>query len=72
MKPKQPELSARINNKIEALCEEGCSQVNKLLLKAENGNKIDELSNFKNEEIDQIIDELSQIMSTYNNEDTTT
>jgi hypothetical protein len=72
MNPKQPELSKRINNKIEALCEEGCSQVNKLLLKAENGNKIDELSNFKSEEIDQIIDELSQIMSTYNNEDTTT
>ena len=70
MKPKQPELSERVTNKIEALCEEGCSQVNKLLVKAENGNKIDELSNFKSDEINQIIDELSEIMSTYDNEDT--
>ena len=70
MKPKQPELSERVTNKIEALCEEGCSQVNKLLVKAENGNKIDELSNFESDEISQIIDELSEIMSTYNDEDT--
>jgi hypothetical protein len=70
MKPKQPELSKRVTNKIEALCEEGCSQVNKLLVKAENGNKIDELSNFESDEINQIIDELSEIMSTYDNEDT--
>ena len=70
MKPKQPELSKRVTNKIEALCEEGCSQVNKLLLKAGNGNKIDELSNFESDEINQIIDELSEIMSTYNDEDT--
>jgi len=70
MKPKQPELSERVTNKIEALCEEGCSQVNELLVKAENGNKIDALSNFESDEINQIIDELSEIMSTYNNEDT--
>lgn len=69
MKPKQTDISEKVTNKIEALCEEGCSQVNKLLAKAENGKKIDELSNFKSEEIEQIIDELGQIMSTYNDED---
>ena len=69
MKPKQPDISEKVTNKIEALCEEGCLQVNKLLAKAESGKKIDELSNFKSEEIEQIIDELSQIMSTYNDED---
>jgi hypothetical protein len=71
MKPKQSELTEKVTNKIEALCEEGCSEVNKLLVKAENGNTIDALSNFKSEEIEQIIDELSQIMSTYNGKDTT-
>ena len=70
MKHKQPDISEKVTKKIEDLCEEGCSQVNKLLAKAENGNKIDELSNFKSEEIKQIIDELSQIMSTYNDKDT--
>lgn len=71
MKPKQSELTEKVTNKIETLCEEGCSEVNKLLVKAENGNTIDALSNFKSEEIEQIIDELSQIMSTYNGKDTT-
>jgi hypothetical protein len=71
MKPKPSELTEKVTNKIETLCEEGCSEVNKLLVKAENGDTIDALSNFKSEEIEQIIDELSQIMSTYNGKDTT-
>jgi hypothetical protein len=71
MKPKPSELTEKVTNKIETLCEEGCSEVNKLLVKAENGDTIDVLSNFESEEIEQIIDELSQIMSTYNGKDTT-
>jgi uroporphyrinogen-III decarboxylase len=69
-----PDLSKKttdkITAKIEALCEQGCSQVNQLLEKSANGNDIEELSEFSTSEINQIIDELSQIMSVYKSDKT--
>ena len=65
MSSRQSELSTKASNKIEALCEQGCSQINTLLQKAETGSQIDELSDFNNKEVNQIIDELSEIMSIY-------
>ena len=70
MKSTKPELSKKAISKIEALCDQGCSQVNELLDKAENGSKLEELSDFSSNEISQIIDELSEIMSVYDDKDT--
>ena len=61
----KPEHSNKVAKKIESVCEQGCSEVNQLLKKAENGEKIEELSEFSNKEINQIIDELSDIMTVY-------
>ncbi len=60
-----PSLSKKVSSKIEALCEQGCTQVNQLLEKAKNGKNINELAEFNDSESKQIIDELAQIMSVY-------
>jgi len=65
-----PDLSKKVSRKIESLCESGCTQVNRLLEKAGNGNEIEELSEFSYSEIEQIIDELGKIMAIYDTEDT--
>lgn len=65
----KPEHSNKITEKIESVCEQGCSEVNELLKKAENGNNIGELSGFSETEIEQIIDELNEIMSVYDTGD---
>jgi len=70
MKSSQAELSQKALNKIESLCEEGCSQINALLDKADDGSELGELSDFDKGEISQIIDELSEIMSVYSSDDT--
>ncbi len=64
-----PELSKKALEKIETLCSHGCSEVNKLLERAKNGNHIEELSEFDHDEIKQILDELDQIMSVYTQHD---
>ena len=64
-----PDLSKKALDRIEALCKQGCSDVNQLLEKAKNGNRIEELSDFNRSEIEQIIDELDQIMSIYDQHD---
>ena len=61
----KPALSEAAINAIETLCEQGCTQVNTLLEKAENNDDLEELSGFDNKERERIIDELSQIMSIY-------
>ena len=61
-----PDLSEKAINKIEALCKQGCSQVNQVLDDAKHGKVIDGFSDFSDKEINQIIDELAQIMSVYN------
>ncbi len=55
----------KISNKIEALCAQGCSQVNQLLENAKKGKTISELAEFNDSESKQIIIELTQIMSIY-------
>lgn len=60
-----PDLSKKAREKIEALCELGCTQVNQLLEKASNGNDIEELSEFTSSEANLIISELGEIMSVY-------
>lgn len=64
-----PELSKKALEKIETLCSQGCSEVNKLLQRAKHGNHIEELSEFDHDEIKQILDELDQIMSVYTQHD---
>lgn len=61
----KPDRSSKVAIKIESVCEQGCSEVNQFLKKAENSNNIEELSEFSKTEIQQIIDELSEIMSVY-------
>ncbi|MBT8118381.1 MAG: hypothetical protein KJN89_01580 [Gammaproteobacteria bacterium] len=63
-----PDLSKKAVNKIESLCQLGCTQVNELLEKAEKGHDIEELSGFSKTEISMIIDELIEIMSVYEDE----
>jgi len=65
-------LSKKVFSKIEALCEQGCTQINQLLENAKNGKNIVELAEFTPSEINQIIDELTHIMSVYNTDDTDT
>jgi hypothetical protein len=60
-----PDLPKKAVDKIEALCAQGCTQVNQLLEKAEQGEDIKELSEFSKSEMDMILDELSEIMSVY-------
>ncbi len=57
--------SEKVNNKIEALCAQGCTQVNQLLEDAKKGKNITELAEFNDSESKQIIGELTQIMSIY-------
>ena len=61
-----PNFSKKISHKIEALCAQGCTQVNQLLENAANEKNIVELAEFNDLERKQIIDELTQIMSVYN------
>ena len=63
-----PNLSKKVSSKIEALCTQGCTPVNELLENAKNGKNIVELAEFSDSESKQIIDELTQIMSVYNND----
>jgi len=58
-------LPKKIEEKIETLCEQGCTQVNQLIDDAKKGGNIEELSEFNGSEIEQIIDELNKIMSVY-------
>jgi len=60
-----PDLSKKAIEKIELLCELGCTQVNQLLKQAEKGNDIEELSGFTKSEMSMIIEELGKIMSVY-------
>lgn len=64
-----PNLSKKALDKIEALCGEGCSDVNQLLERARNGNPLEEFSEFSPSETKKILDELDQIMSVYEKRD---
>ena len=64
-----PSHSKKVSDKIEALCAQGCTQINQLLDNATNGKNIVELAEFNDSESKQIIDELTQIMSVYSTKD---
>ena len=64
-----PDLSKKALDKIEVLCGEGCTEVNQLLQRAKNGSRIEELAEFNRSEIEQILHELDQIMSVYDEHD---
>ena len=66
-----PERYKVVSHQIESLCEQGCNQVSELLDKAENGSDISELSEFSRNEVNVIIDELSEIMSVYDKHEDT-
>jgi hypothetical protein len=59
------DLSKKLEEKIEILCEQGCTQVHQIIDDAKKGDKIEGLEEFNGSEIEQIIDELSKIMSVY-------
>jgi len=61
----KPDLSKKVSIKIELLCEAGCTRVNRVLEKASNGVAIEELAEFNETEIKQIIIELTNIMAVY-------
>jgi len=64
-----PDLSEKVLEKIEALCTSGCTQVNDLL-QQDSKNKINnELSDFTEIEREQILLELKNIMSVYDEKD---
>ena len=63
----EKDLPENITDKIESICEQGCMQINQLLNTAENSNEIEELSEFSQSELKQIINELEDIMSIYEN-----
>ena len=66
-----PERYKVVSHHIESICEQGCNQVSELLDKAENGSDISELSEFSRNEVNVIIDELSEIMSVYDKHEDT-
>ena len=60
-----PDLTEKVSIKIELLCAAGCTQVNQILEKASNGVAIEELAEFNEIEVKQIIIELTNIMAVY-------
>lgn len=64
-------LPEKITHKVEAICVQGCRHVNQLLEQAKNGTPIEELSEYNESEIKQIINELEHIMSVYDNKSCT-
>lgn len=67
-----PELTKKAIQQIESLCEQGCTEINQILEKAHNGEDVEQLSDFDKTEVQQIIDELDQIMSVYNKQESGT
>jgi hypothetical protein len=64
-----PDLSEKNLHIIEAICEQGCTHVHRLLCKAKKGVEIEELSDCSQHETELIINELKQIMSIYGDRD---
>jgi hypothetical protein len=64
-----PDLSEKVLEKIEALCTSGCTQVNELLQQDSENIKSAELSGFTEAERAQILHELKNIMSVYDEKD---
>ncbi|HHJ36308.1 MAG TPA: hypothetical protein ENJ87_11130 [Gammaproteobacteria bacterium] len=60
-----PDFPEKLEDKIETLCGQGCAQVNQLIDDARNGGDVEALSGFSDNEVAQIIDELSEIMAIY-------
>ena len=55
----------KLSEKIETLCESGCTKINLLLEKAAQGIESEELKDFTPSESKQIVDELKKIMAVY-------
>ena len=64
-----PDLSEKVVAKIEALCTQGCSQVNGLLQQAVDNDDGDEWSDFTETEKTQVLHELENIMSVYDDKE---
>ena len=64
-----PDLSEKVLEKIEALCTSGCTQVNEVLQQDSENKKSEELSGFTETERAQILLELKDIMSVYDEKD---
>ncbi len=67
-----PKYSKKVAHKIEALCAQGCIEVNQILENAKKGKSITVLAEFNDSESKQIIDELAQIMSIYDSDNNDT
>jgi len=64
-----PNLSEKVLKKIEAICTQGCTQVNELLQQDLENTKNNELADFTETERAQILLELKNIMSVYDEKD---
>ena len=63
------ELPEKTMHIIEAICEQGCNHVHRILCKAKKGAEIEELSDCSQAEIELIIAELKQVMAVYGDRD---
>lgn len=59
-------LPASLLNKIEDLCKQGCQHVNNVIQKLEQNQTVEELKGLSDEEKQQILINLNDIMSVYN------
>jgi hypothetical protein len=64
-----PDLSEKVVAKIEALCTLGCSQVNGVLQQAADNYDSEQWSGFTETEKTQILHELKNIMSVYDDKE---
>jgi len=58
-------LSKKLEEEVENICGLGCTHVNQIIDNAKKGDEIKELADFNGNEVEQIINELSKIMSVY-------
>lgn len=64
-----PDLSQKVLDKIEAICTQGCTQVNQVLQQDVASKENEEFSGFSESEKAQVFEELKKIMSVYEEND---
>lgn len=64
-KPAQPMLQPRLQGIVEKLCNEGCRQVGTYIREIRQGEVPECMSDLKQQEREQVLNELTSIMSVY-------
>ncbi len=63
------DLSQKVMDKIEAICTQGCTQVNQVIRQDAVSDENEEFSGFSESEKAQVLEELKKIMSVYDDND---